>query len=277
MTDAPPTSATPRRVLITGAAGRIGQALRDGLRGRYGALRLTDAVDPGAARDGEEIILADLTEIGGLMEAMRDVDAVVHLGALADEADYEAIRRVNLDGTFHVFEAARVMGVRRVVFASSIHAVGFYPRGERIGPDVPTRPDSLYGVSKVFGEAVGRLYADKYGLEVACVRICSFQERPRDRRHLSTWLSPRDAVQLTQRCLEAPELGFRIVAGISRNTRAWMTPEGWAEIGYEPQDDAEQYARDVEHIHGPEDDITEQLQGGVFVAPDYRGAAAREE
>lgn len=263
------------RVLITGAAGHIGSALREGLRGAYPALRLTDHRELGEARAGEEIVLADLTELGGLMQAMQGVDAVVHLAGIPNESSYQEIRRVNMDGTQHVYEAARLSGVKRVIFASSIHAVGFYPRDEhhKIGPDVPVRPDTFYGVSKVFGEALGRLYWDKHGVEGAALRICSFLERPENRRNLSTWLSPRDMVNLTRACLETPDLGYRILAGISGNTRAWMTQEGWAEVGYAPQDNAEEYASEVEHIHGDENDITEQRQGGVFVAKDYMGLA----
>ncbi len=135
------------------------------------------------------------------------------------------------------------------------------------------RPDTFYGVSKVAGEALGRLYHDKHGLEVACVRICSYQERPRDRRHLSTWLSPGDMVRLVTACLEVPALGYRIVPGTSRNTRRWMSDEGWAAVGYAPVDDAEVFAAEVEHIHGPDGDITETTQGGFFTARDYRGLA----
>lgn len=263
------------KVLITGAAGSIGSVLREGLRGRYDLLRLTDHRDLGEAREGEEIVLADLTEIGGLMEAMRGIDAVVHMGGIPNEHTYERIRAVNMDGTHNVYEAARLAGVRRVVFASSIHAVGFYERDSenKIGPDVPVRPDTFYGVSKVFGEALGRLYWEKHGIETAALRICSFLERPKERRNLSTWLSHGDTVRLVSACLETPELGFKILAGISNNTRAWMTGEGWADVGYHPQDDAEAYASEIEHVHGDENDITEQRQGGVFVAKDYVGLA----
>ncbi|PYE53512.1 NAD-dependent epimerase/dehydratase family protein [Deinococcus yavapaiensis] len=266
------------KVLITGAAGAIGSTLREGLRGRYETLRLTDNRDLGEAREGEETVLADLTEIGGLIEAMRGVDAVVHMGGIPNEHTYETIRTVNMDGTHNVYEAARLADVKRVVFASSIHAVGFYERDERnkIGPNAPVRPDTFYGVSKVFGEALGRLYWEKHGIETAALRICSFLPRPQERRNLSTWLSPRDCVSLVAACLDTPRLGFKILAGISANTRAWMTSEGWADVGYHPQDNAEDYASDIERIHGDENDLTEQRQGGVFVAKDYVGLARQE-
>ncbi|WP_019010294.1 NAD-dependent epimerase/dehydratase family protein [Deinococcus aquatilis] len=272
----------PRRILITGAAGEVGTALRSQLRGFLTdpatVLRLTDARDLGPAQAGEEVRQADLTDPEAIRKVMDGVDAVIHLGGIPNEDRYEHIRDVNIDGTYHVLEAARQAGVRRVAFASSIHTVGLYPRTP-IGPDVPVRPDTHYGISKVYGEALGRMYAEKHGVEFVSVRICSFQQEPQDARHLSTWLSPRDAAQLFARAVSAPSSalpdGFRIVAGISANTRRWMTDEGWAELGYAPQDDAEAYAGAVGHIHGDPADITEQRQGGIFVAPEYLGLAAQ--
>lgn len=267
---------TPHRLLLTGAAGQVGSALREGLRGHFPILRLTDNRDLGEAREGEEIVSADLTKFDEVRAAMEGVDAVIHLGGIPDEHTYERIRDVNMDGTYHVLEAAREAGVRRVAFASSIHAVGFYPRSEKVGPDMPVRPDTYYGVSKVFGEALGRMYWERYGIEFVAVRICSFQPRPKDARHLSTWLSPRDAAQLFERAVTAPDVGFLIVAGISGNARRWMTEEGWDRLGYVPQDDAEAYAAEVEHIHGDPSDITEQRQGGIFVDSAYTGLAGKE-
>lgn len=269
----------PQCVLITGAAGEVGSALRLGLRGRFATLRLTDKRELGQAASGEELVQADLCDLGALQSAMQGVDTVIHLGGIANEHNYEQIRQVNIDGTYHVLEAARQAGVQRLAFASSIHSVGFYPRSQTIAPDVPVRPDSYYGVSKVFGEALGRMYAERYGLGFVGVRICSFQPQPKDRRHLSTWLSPRDCVQLFYKAITAPNIcdvagvPFLLVAGISANTRRWMSSEGWDVLDYTPQDNAEVYANELEHLHGDEGDITEQRQGGVFVASDYRGLA----
>lgn len=256
------------KVLLTGAAGSIGTVLREGLAEKYD-LRLSDVQDMNV----ENFVRADLTKFDEVLKAVEGVDAIIHLGGIPNEHSYDMIRAVNMDGTYHVYEAARQAGVKRVIFASSIHAVGFYPRDQanKIGPDVPVRPDTFYGISKVFGEAMGRLYWDKHGVETAALRICSFLPRPRERRNLSTWFSHGDTVRLVSACLDTPELGFKILAGISANTRAWMTSEGWAEVGYQPQDNAEDYAAEVEHVHGDEDDIVEQRQGGVFVARDYVG------
>ena len=200
------------RLLITGAAGEVGSALRsllpEHLGGQFSILRLTDNRDLGEAQAGEELAPADLTDFDAVLKVMQGVDAVIHLGGIADEDTYANIRAVNMDGTYNVLEAARQAGVRRVAFASSIHTVGFYPRSETISPTVPVRPDTYYGVSKVFGEALGRMYWERYGLEFVGVRICSFQPRPKDRRHLSTWLSPRDAAQLFARAVTALDVGF---------------------------------------------------------------------
>ncbi|MFO0751617.1 MAG: NAD(P)-dependent oxidoreductase [Myxococcota bacterium] len=260
-------------MLVTGAAGEIGSALRAAIRGRYPVVRLSDIVplEPGP---GEEFVAADLADADQVRAAMQGVDAVVHLGGIPNEHTWERIRAVNIDGTAHVYQAALAAGARRVVFASSVHAVGFAPRAERVGPSSPVRPDTFYGVSKVLGEGLARLYFDKHGIASACIRICSYQERPRDRRHLSTWLSPGDMVRLVTACVEAPTLGFAILAGTSRNTRRWMSDDGWAEVGYAPEDDAEVYAAQVEHLHGPDDDVTEQVQGGFFAARDFRGLAS---
>jgi uronate dehydrogenase len=228
----------------------------------------------------EELVKADLRVPSEVEPALEGVDVVVHLGGIADEHTWEMISAVNIGGTQAVLEAAKKAGTRRVILASSVHAVGFYPRsGAALGVDVPTRPDSFYGVSKVASEALGRVYAEKWGLEVACLRIASYQQRPLDRRHLSTWLSPSDMVRLVTRCIESPHLGrlaaplFLIVNAISRNTRRWMDDTHWSELGYAPVDDAEVFAAEVEDLHGLDDDVTERVQGGFLAAPDYRGLA----
>jgi uronate dehydrogenase len=155
-----------------------------------------------------------------------------------------------------VFEAARLEGCPRVVFASSNHATGYYSINDRIGPEDPARPDSYYGASKLFGEALGSLYHDKFGLSVACIRIGSALPRPIDERHLSTWLSPGDLTRLVVACLASPELGFAIVYGASANQRGWWDLEPGRRLGYEPVDDAETFAADVES------GLPSEFQGG---------------
>jgi uronate dehydrogenase len=257
------------RVLITGAAGDIGRVLRTGLRGHYAAVRLLDVAPQEPAHQGEELVTLDLNDRLATEAAMQEVNAVIHLAAIADEASFDDILAGNITTTYSVFEAARRAGVGRVVFASSNHVTGFYPRAEIVGPDDPVRPDSFYGVSKVFGEALGRLYAHKYALEVVCLRIGTFAERPRSPRQLSTWLSPRDCIQLVRCCLDTPDVGFLVVYGVSANSRSWWKDEAAASLGYRPQDNAEEFAGQVEEPPlGEASSLADRLQGGSFVERD---------
>ena len=248
------------KVLITGAAGRIGSVLTARLPHD---LRLTDL----AALDDPRFVRADLTDAGAVAHAVDGMDAVVHLGAVPDEAPFDEIAGPNLHGTYHVFEACRRHGVRRIVFASSNHATGMYPPGEPLDETYVPRPDGLYGASKVYGEALGRMYAERFGLEVVALRIGSFNERPRDRRSLHTWLSYGDGVRLVDAALTAPGVGFTIVYGVSANTRRWWPHDAAARrIGYEPRDDAEDY---LDGLEGPE----YEFQGGPDPDPAYGGWA----
>jgi uronate dehydrogenase len=251
------------KVLITGAAGRIGTVLSRGLAHE---LRLTDIVEP---RDGgHEFVAADLNDQAAVDRAVEGVDAVVHLGAVPDEAPFEQIAGPNLHGAFHVFDACRRLGVGRIVYASSNHATGMYPAGEPLTEHYTPRPDGLYGASKVYGEALGRMYADKFGLEFVALRIGTFDERPPNRRALHTWLSHGDAVRLVEAALTAPDVGFTIVYGASANTRRWWPLDDAAKrIGFEPQDDAEDYAGELEE--GPHYD----RQGGPNTEPGFGGWA----
>jgi uronate dehydrogenase len=253
------------RVLLTGAAGNIGRALRAGLRGRYALLRLADVAPQEPAGPGEEVVSFDLNDRAATQAAMEGIEGVVHLGAIPHEAPFDDVLEGNIATTYSVFEGARRAGVRRVVFASSAHVVGFYPRGHTLGPDDPVRPDTFYGVSKAFGEALGRLYADKYRLEVVCLRIGAFSERPGSVRELSIWLSPRDCVQLVRCSLEAPEVDFTIVYGVSANTRSWWTDDAAATLGYRPQDDAEEFAEEIDQSPADPSSPAARFQGGSFV------------
>ena len=162
------------------------------------------------------------------------------------QAPWEAILDANIAGTYAVYEGARRAGVRRSIFASSNHATGYYEKEDvYTTPDMPVRPDSYYGVSKCFGEALGRYYVDAFGMSVICLRIGSFQPRPRGERQLATWISHRDTAQLVWRGIEA-DLPFGVFYGISGNTRAyWDIANARELLGYAPEDDAETYAREV--------------------------------
>jgi uronate dehydrogenase len=248
-------------VLLTGAAGGIGSHLRAPLREQASELRITDIAPLEALAPNEVAIVADLADEAAIGAAADGADAVVHLGGIPSERAFADILGPNVIGTRNVFEAARRGGARRIVYASSNHVTGMYASGHPLDGTDPVRPDSLYGVSKAFGEALGRMYVDKFGLEVVCLRIGSFQPRPRMARELSTWLSPADMTRLTLAALTHPDVGFEIVYGVSANRRSWWSPEPGLRIGYEPQDDAEAFAAELEGDPGA-------LQGGDFTAPD---------
>jgi uronate dehydrogenase len=249
------------RVLITGAAGKLGTILREGLRGRFDILRLLDVEPLGDPLPGEELVTADIRDLPAVTQAAADVNAVVHLAAIPDEDTFERILNVNMVGAYNVFEAAHRQRCQRVVLASSAHVTGFYPTSQRIGPEASPRPDTFYGVGKLFAENLGRLYADKHGLQVVCVRIGTLADRPTSPRHLSTWLSPRDAVQLFHRCLVAANAGFTVLYGISANPRSWWDTTSAERLGYRPVDNPEKWNSGIEASRVDPDG---GLQGGAY-------------
>lgn len=319
---------TPQRILVTGAAGRIGGALRPRLARTGRILRLLDIAEIAPAGPGEdvEIVRASFTDPGAIDSACRDVDAVLHLGGLAGEAPWERIREVNVDGTQRVLEAACRRGVPRVVLASSIHAAGFRTRDDaeprpagdgsppereashggdepqadgrpphdgdastlheaaaapasappsapvggaprdrvrRLLPaDTPARPDTYYGAGKAAMEALGALYHARFGMDVTCLRIGAFRPVPRAPEDLAAWLSPDDAARLVEACLRARPPGYRVLWGISGNTRRWWSLAEGEAIGYRPRDDAE-------------DHLESLLATGEFGPADFAPSAAR--
>jgi uronate dehydrogenase len=262
-------------ILITGAAGEIGRVLRAGLYDGKRRLRLLDNKPQEPACVHEEVVTADLADIAALEKAGRDIDCIVHLAGVPREGAWEAILPNNIIGTYNLFEAARRAGVKRVIFASSNHVVGYYRATQEVGVTEPERPDSRYGVSKAYGEALGRMYADKYGLEVACLRIGSFRARPEDARQLATWISHRDMVELTRCCIDAAAFHFLVLYGVSNNTRnRWQNPHA-VEIGYRPQDNAEQYAAELVAKMPPAGDPAKEFHGGAFCALEFAGDMRR--
>src|SRR6202790_4221646 len=209
------------RILMTGASGGIGTSLRKLLPPIYPDLLLSDLKTPADLGRGEKFKAAELADPAQVEAICDGIDGILHFGGYSVEGPWDSILQSNIIGCYNLFEAARKKGVKRVVFASSNHAVGFYPRHHRIGTDVTARPDSRYGVSKVFGEAVGALYADKHGMKVTCIRIGNFGEKPLDHRRLSIWLKPEDLVQLCRIGLDHPDIHFEILYGASYNERSW--------------------------------------------------------
>jgi uronate dehydrogenase len=191
---------------------------------------------------------------------------VVHLAGIPDEAPFADILESNIVGTYNVFEAAREAAVRRVVFASSHHVVGFYPTNQTVDPDMPPRPDTYYGVSKVTGEALGRLYHDKWGLEVINIRIGAFRDQPTLPRHQSVWLSVNDASRLVASAVTAPGIGYLTVFGVSANTASWWDSQGgYRLLGFTPRDDASLVTSGTSEA--------ETHHGGVYTDPEYWGGS----
>jgi dTDP-4-dehydrorhamnose reductase len=236
-----------KTLLITGGAGRIGTAMRGLLGPRY-RLRLVDQRPVEGPGLDEEAVVADVTDLAALEPAMGGVDAVLHLAANpAVPATWDEVLGPNIRGTFAVYEAARRAGVPKLVFATTNHVMGFYNlQGQYpIRTDQPIRPDSYYGVSKAFGEALARYYADAFGMSLICIRIGWFADRPTVRQALGMWVSPRDLAQLFQLALETP-IRFGIYNGVSNNSRReWDLSNARQDLGYAPVDDSEQYADQV--------------------------------
>ena len=253
-----------KTILITGASGGVGTLLRRELAGKY-AFRLSDIRPIETLRENETFVAGDIASFDDMLRATKGVDAIVHLGGYSVEGPWDDILQANIVGCYNAFEAARQNGVKRILFATSNHAVGFYRRDETIDHRVYIKPDSRYGVSKVFGEALGSLYADKYGMEVFNMRIGNVGERPLDKRRLAIWFSPRDLAQLVTIGIEHPDIRFEIVYGVSGNTRSWYDNSNAFRLGYKPQDDAETYADEILAREQPDDPRAEPYQGGAFV------------
>jgi uronate dehydrogenase len=258
-------------VLVTGAAGGIGTRLRQLIKGVYPNIRLSDLKQPGDLAADETFVAADLANMAEVERVVAGVNGIVHLGGFSVEGPWETILQSNIIGCYNLFEAARRRGVERVVFASSNHAVGFYPRQRKIGVDAPVRPDSRYGVSKAFGEALAALYAYKHGLKVTSIRIGNFGDAPVDRRRLSIWLAPQDLLQLIRIGLEHPDIRCEIFYGASDNARAWWDNATAFRFGYRPQGRAEDHsaqalAADAKLAADP---IGDWYQGGPFCNDEF--------
>jgi uronate dehydrogenase len=261
------------RVLITGAAGAIGTALRAGLHATWRRLRLTDIRPIEDPASNEEAIISDIGDRMALERMMQDVRAVVHLAGVIGSYTLEDLFRVNARGLFDVFESARMVGVERIIFASSNHAFGCYTITESVSPMLPPRPDSLYGVFKVWGETMLRNYYDRHGIRSVSLRIGTFRREPIDQRSLATWLSPNDVAHLVDVSLRHPDPGCMIVNGYSSNTRLKTQDPNWARLGYRPRDNAENY-REMLRSKGIDVDAPDR---GEWEWPEHGGSFARAE
>ncbi|MFD2237630.1 NAD-dependent epimerase/dehydratase family protein [Aureimonas populi] len=255
-----------RRILITGAAGGLGRVLRTRLRAEGLLLRLSDVAEIGEPVPGEEIVRCDLADAKAVDRLVDGCDAIIHLGGISLEDRFSRILDANILGLFNLYEAARAHGHPRIFFASSNHTIGFYRQDERLDAGMPMRPDGLYGVSKCFGEALARMYFDKFGQETAIVRIGSCFERPRNHRMLSSWLSYDDLTSLVTCVLRAPLLGCPVIWGVSDNDRSWWDNSAIAYLGWRPKDNAEAFRDEIERMEErPAPDTPLAIwQGGPF-------------
>ena len=257
------------KLVLTGAAGRLGSILREPLSRLADTLITTDlADDVGDLYPGEIYVKADLVDLDAIMALCEGADMVIHFGAIGNEAPFGDILRSNILGAYNVWEAAYYQGVRRVVYASSIHAVGMYLKRDFIGTDAPHRPDTFYGLAKCFVEDLGSLYWDKRGLESIHLRILSASGEVTNARALGSWLSDGDLVHLVERAIDTPTVGFTVVYGVSNNDRVPVDNAKASFLGYRPQDNAEQFAEEImakEPVHDTTDPGL-MRHGGPFAA-----------
>lgn len=254
------------RILLTGAAGGLGRVLRQTVRPYARILRLSDIAPMAPAGPGEEVVPCDLADREAVDALARDVDAILHFGGVSVERPFEEILEANIRGVFNLYEAARRNGVKRIVFASSNHVIGFYKQSERIDAHALRRPDSYYGLSKSFGEDMASFYHDRYGIETVSIRIGSSFPEPANRRMMSTYLSYRDLTALVGRALFTPRVGHTVVYGMSDNDVVWWDNRHAAHLGFTPQDSSRPFREKVEAQPAPPaDDPSMVYQGGAFV------------
>lgn len=256
-----------KRILLTGAAGGLGKVLRPRLSRYCDVLRVSDIAALGETLPNEEAVHVPLEDAFLVKQLLADVDAVVHLGGVSTEQPWAAILPANIAGVVNVYEAARLNGVKRIVFASSNHAIGFYRQSETIDNTVVQKPDGFYGLSKAFGENCAQLYWDRWGIETVSLRIGSSFAEPKDRRMLATWLSYDDLERLVVASLTAPQVGHTVLYGMSDNTTVFWDNSRARHVGYRPQDSSESFRARIESEQPQIDrkDPAAIYQGGSFV------------
>ncbi len=260
-------------ILLTGANGGVSRMIRPMLLERYGSIICSARRPMDDLVEGESFRLANLDSPDELRAACRGVDGIIHMGGQATEASWEVIRESNIDGMMNLFEAARAEGVKRVIFASSNHAVGMYPRTRKVGTEARVRPDSRYGLSKAFGEALGAMYADKHGMRVLSIRIGNVGLQPLDMRRMSMWLHPEDLVQLCAIGLEHPDLHHEIVYGLSDCIRSFWDNGAAYSLGYRPKHKAEDHLQAAIEGQKSQDanPIADAFVGGGFAGTEFDG------
>ena len=265
-----------KKILITGAAGGLGTQLRRGLVPLADSLRIADIVPCEDVQPHEEMVVFDLADEAATIAATEGCDAILHFGGAPTERPWQEILDSNIRGSYHIYEGARKHGAKRIVYASSNHAMGYYPTDSVTDCDAAPKPDTLYGVSKSFVESLSSMYWDKFGIESACLRIFSSFPEPKDRRMLWSWMSYDDFIRLVTACLTTPRLGHTIAAGLSDNLHKPVNVMPSAHIGYVPQDNTEGFRAAMEArtpVPDPNAPTTRFL-GGMFTEfphPDDKG------
>jgi len=258
------------KVALSGAGGQLGRVLRPALLARGFDLRSAAGSKPlDPLVPGEDVMHGDLRDPAVVDRLMQGVDVLIHMAGTSVERPLPEIIENNLRGLVEVYEGARRHGVRRIVFASSNHAIGMYPVDAKLDLDCAFRPDGFYGLSKAWGESLARMYWDKHGIESVCIRIGSCIEKPTEFRHLSTWLGHDDLLRLIEQSISVPDIGFQVVWGVSANTRSYWDNSGAKRLGYRPQQNAEDYAADIVGKPNPLDPVAQRYQGGGFVTIDF--------
>ena len=260
-------------IVLTGGAGRVGRALRTALADKVGAVRIVDVVDPGPLAKNETWSSADISDVTALTASFEGADAIVHLAGYPNERGIEDLLRVNVLGTHNVYEAAKRSGIGRVVFGSSNHVMGFYPRDERVGVDDPLRPDSLYALSKCWGELEAGIYYQKAGIRSLIIRIGNASKQPLDARSLAIWISPRDLAQLVLIGLDHPDIECTTVFGASESDVGWWDNSVATALGYRPQDRIADFAAPEAFEQKPSalPHVADFFQGGRFCVLDHDG------
>ncbi|RUM20640.1 NAD(P)-dependent oxidoreductase [Rhizobium vallis] len=257
-----------RRIAVTGAAGRVGTLLRPLLRPDVEHLRLIDIHEPAELAENESFVQADLANLDEATAALNGIDGVIHLAGIASGIDMNAILQANVLGTYNLYEAARINGVERMVYASSNHTTGFYPRGEVVSPLDPMRPDSPYGLSKCWGELVAGLYYDTSGIRTLSIRIGNAGTYPNSERAIAIWISARDLAQLVRIGLTHPLIAATVVYGVSDADEKWWDNDLATRLGYLPQDRPRDHAR-IEQV--AEGQVALTFQGGGFCEYNHDG------
>lgn len=265
------------RILVTGASGIVGTALRTELKSLGYSLRLMDLVPPNDLLPGEEIVIGSIADREKVDEAVSGVDGILHLAGCTTDADMAAQIDGNIVGAWNIYESARQHGVERVVFTSSHHVVGYYPRRRRLSSNVILRPDSRYALTKAFGEQLGAMYADKYNLRSLAIRIGVARDKPINIRQLALWVSFRDLAHLVDIGFKNPNLRFAVVYGVSNNERTFFDNTAAFDLGYDPKDKAESYAQEV-MSSAPLEDISlpgTHVVGAHFANNEFEGSIQR--